>query len=54
MNELLIQYPGVASTVSSIQLEFLGVASTVQTTQLDFLGVEVDKADEGSFILVFG
>jgi hypothetical protein len=51
MDTLLLNHPGVVSSVESVQLDATGVVSSVESVQLDATGASVEKADAGSFIL---
>jgi len=65
--ELLLDNFGLASTLESIQLDNFGLTSTLESTQLDGFGlastvefrtemmaIGIEKAEQGSFILVLG
>ena len=48
---MIIEYPGVVSTVETSLIRFAGVDSIVEMMQIRYAGFDMDKAEAGSFLL---
>ena len=49
--EMIIEYPGVDSTVETALIRHFGIDSIVETALIRCAGFDTDKAGEGSFLL---
>ena len=49
--ELIIEYPGIESTVETLQIRHTGMDSIIETLQIQYEGFETANAEAGNFLL---